>query len=149
MAGGDIFVADPLTQSIADVNDTSNSLRGNITLAGSAFTGIYVNSTGEIYSLEYAGSGTDVAVINPATDQVSARINTGVFSLSLQYDNSTNQLFVVDMTDSSVAVINLSTNQVTGYISVGFQPGNELYDALNGNLYVCNMASGTLSVIQA
>lgn len=146
LAGGDIFVANPSTDSIADINDTSNVFRSNITLSTSPFVGFYVNPTNSLYFLDLGGSPS-VTVINPDTDKVTATSNVGNDPIAVQYDNSTKQLFVVDMGDLDVAVVNPVTNQVTGYIDVGMLPGNELYDPLNGDLYVCNLGSGTLSII--
>jgi hypothetical protein len=88
---------------VADINNTANTIRDNITFGSSPLVSFYVNSTRGLYYLDYGGIPS-VTVANPKTDQVTATISAGLNPISLQYDNSTNQLLVTDKQPGQAAL---------------------------------------------
>lgn len=90
-----------------------------------------------------------IAVINAASDTLSATFTESATPYALAVNPNTNHLFIVLADSNSVRVRDVGTWNLLANISIGTQGtnGGDSIGLLNGNVYVANTSAGTVSVI--
>ena len=168
-AKGEIFVANPFTNNVLVINDTTDSVVAGV----ATFPGLMCGYNSQIQSVVYdSGAGqifvtcvqvfvdqcpdpvppcpvaANVTVISDATNSVVGTVLVGTQPSGLAYDSARGEVFVTNSNSNSVSVIMGTNDSVVATINVGHVPyGNPAWDGSQGELFVPNAGSNSLSVI--
>jgi YVTN family beta-propeller protein len=109
--------------------------------------GIAVNATTDTIYVTNLNAAT-VAVINGATNAVTATVSVRFASFGVAVDPTTNTIYTPNQDGSTgVWVIDGATNTVTTTVPVGCGPLGVAVDVATDTVYATNDCSGTVSVI--
>ncbi|MFI5420218.1 MAG: YncE family protein [Nitrososphaerales archaeon] len=142
-----LYVADYGSNSVAVINDSTNSVIDNIPVEKGPIRIAYDPSNQEIY-VSNRFSGT-VSVINTTLIKVVSNINVSSSPFEITYDALNHGRYVTDGGQSNVTVINSSSNKVAGSFSVDMGSGLIVYDYANTHLYFFPQDSQGLYVIDS
>jgi YVTN family beta-propeller protein len=111
----------------------------------------YIPNTGVYYTGE---GGTNISVIDTATDTVTATINVGSMPTGVAVNSAGTKVYVTNQISRTVSVIDAATNTVTATINVGNDPygvavnqaGTKVYvtDYQTNSVYVLDTATNTV-----
>lgn len=142
-AKGEVFAVDEDSDIVWIINDTTNTVVGNISVGVDPTLDVYDPIQGEIF-VSNAGSSF-VSVINDTTDVVVAEVP--VTGGSLAFDTGKDEAFTGENAVDSVAVISAATNSVVATIPMPGDPNSLTYDKDRGEVFVANGDTDLVSVI--
>jgi gliding motility-associated-like protein len=94
----------------------------------------------------YAPAGTNLTVINPATNAITAVVPTGINTGTLNFNADGTRAYIAAGANK-VLVINAATNSVLTTVTVGTNPNGISVSPDKGFVYVSNSGSNNVSVI--
>ena len=124
--------APPFSGELVIVNDTTNTVVGQIPLPDLAHGLAYDPRNGLIY----AGLTTSVAIIDPATRAVVATTRVGPSPVSIAIDSLNGHVFVTSLNSWNVSVLDDVNNSLIGSIPCGFQSWGVAFDTRTNEMIV-------------
>ena len=103
-----------------------------------------------VTSYEFNSNNGHVYVIDPTTSSVVEIITVGNLpAQGIDYNPTTDKVYVSNIRSSSISVIDGSTNKLINDIPVGAFPAEIMHNSYDGNMYVTNLNSQSISVINS
>jgi|GEM_PF-4253677 len=143
-ANGDMYVTDGGAKRVAVFNATTYAWVRNITLGGWGWGMAYVPGPNEIF----AADGTDVAIIDAATQSVNATVPLGGTVNQLAYDPVNGAVYAAaeyGAASGNVTPIDVTTAQTGTPIPVLF-PQSLAVDPSTGTVFIANL-TGNLTAV--
>ena len=103
-----------------------------------------------VTSYEFNSNNGHVYVIDPTTSSVVDIITVGNLpAQGIDYNPTTDKVYVSNIRSSSISVIDGSTNKLINDIPVGAFPSEIMHNSYDGNMYVTNLNSQSISVLNS
>jgi YVTN family beta-propeller protein len=153
---GEIFLANPASDSVSVLVESTHSVVAIIPVPTDPIALAYGPSSGEVFVLEtqcpaelgpLCGVNGSVSVISDSLNSVVASVSVGVYPQGLTYDGGLRELFVSDELTGQVNVISTDTNSIVANVTVGKHPTGLTYDSADSEVFVLNSESANVSVI--
>ena len=142
---GEVFVADPDSNTVSVISDASNTVVTTIPVGITPVGVAYDSGKGEVFVANW--NSNSVSVISDASNTVVATIPVGTNPQGVGYDSGKAEVFVANTGSNTVSVISDASNTVVATIPVGSEPYGVGYDSGKGVVFVANSNSSTVSVI--
>ena len=148
-----------MTGTVSVINDTTNTVVGNLPVGKNPLAIIYNPANGFFYAANTLSNS--LSIINGTNSSLIGSIPVGEFPgmnpTGIVTNSINNTIYVTNMGSNTVSVINGTTNAVVANVTAisseegggsgFFSPAGIAYNSDNGNLYVANRGSDTVSVI--
>jgi YVTN family beta-propeller protein len=138
---------DPLA-TVSVIDTTSDKVTGTVNLGGSFPVGIAVTPDGTRAYVSVGQNGNPfVAVVDTATDAVSATIAVGNMPTLLAITPNGGRVYVPNFGSDTASVIDTSSNRVMATVAVGPGPYGVAFSPDGSRAYITNAGAAAVSVI--
>ena len=97
----------------------------------------------------YVGSGTNISVVDTATNSIVATVPVGFGSVGIALNSAGTRVYVTRPFSNSVTVVDATANTVIAAMPVGSGPLGIAVDATGTRIYVAISGTNTVSVLDA
>jgi YVTN family beta-propeller protein len=149
--GRHAYVANATTSTVSVISTASNTVIATISVPTPSRVAVSPDGS-EAYVTECpdncpAGSQGDVAVIDTASNRVTASITVGSGPFGVAFTPDGRHAYVTDRNATAVSVIDTASHTVTATITVGVFPTSVAVSPDGREAYVTNATTNTVSVI--